>query len=224
MHSNVIEKYKKTLTLTRHQREIIVGTLLGDGHLETQDGGRTYRLKIEHSLKQKEYVDWLYDQFKEWVGGRPRIRVQQSTLPQGVVKSFTSCGFTTYSHGAFRFYGQQFYTNQGKKIVPKMIAKLLTPAAIAIWYLDDGSWKSKRHKTFIIHTHGYRNQDLRLLQQTLDRFGVNTLLHRQIRETGIYWRLYILSESAAKFRELIEPTIKQVPTMRYKLGNKMPKE
>ena len=46
-HSRDIEEYKQHLKLTRTQREVLVGLLLGDGHLETQNGGRTYRLKIE---------------------------------------------------------------------------------------------------------------------------------------------------------------------------------
>jgi len=143
VHSIAIEEYKKTLTLTKLQREILVGTLLGDGHLETRDGGKTYRLKIEHSIKQKEYVDWLHSQFRQWIRGEPYQKEK---------KGGTCYGFTTYSHAAFRFYGQQFYGNNGVKRVPKLISKLLTPTSIAIWYLDDGSVKSNRHKTFIIHT------------------------------------------------------------------------
>lgn len=38
--------------LTEQQREITVGLLLGDGHLETRTNGRTYRLKVEHSEEQ----------------------------------------------------------------------------------------------------------------------------------------------------------------------------
>ena len=47
MRSRAIEAYKTTLRLTDVQREIVVGVLLGDAHLETQDRGRSYRLKIE---------------------------------------------------------------------------------------------------------------------------------------------------------------------------------
>ena len=45
---------EEKMKLSREQREILVGILLGDAHLETQNRGRTYRLKVEHSLKEKE--------------------------------------------------------------------------------------------------------------------------------------------------------------------------
>ena len=83
---------KKSLKLSKQQREITTGLMLGDGHLETQDDGRTYRLKVEHSVNQLDYVEWLYGQY-------------------------VHCGFRTYSIGSFRFHGKQFYKNK-KKMIP----------------------------------------------------------------------------------------------------------
>lgn len=213
MHSNEIERHKKRLRLTRIQRELIVGKLLGDGHLETSDRGRTYRLKIEHSTKQKEYVDWFYAHFKEWVRTPPRK-----------LKDGTKYGFVTYSHPALRFYGQQFYEDR-KKRIPPLIRKLLTANALAIWYLDDGSWKSNRHKTFIIHSLGYTEKDLQRVRRVLqERFDIEMALHRQNRAWGSYLRIYIPSISSGKFLQVIYPVVSQIPSMSYKLGNTMPKE
>ena len=75
MRSNIIESYKKTLKLSDLQKEVLIGLLMGDGHLESRDG-RIYRLKIELSYLQKEYVDWLYDIFKEWVLTPPQEKIQ----------------------------------------------------------------------------------------------------------------------------------------------------
>ena len=69
MRSNEIESYKKTLKLSNFQKEVLAGTLLGDGCLETQNKGRTYRLKVEHSLTQKDYVNWKYEIFKDQLTG-----------------------------------------------------------------------------------------------------------------------------------------------------------
>jgi len=223
MHSNKIENYKKGLKLTQIQREIIVGTLLGDGHLETSDKGKTYRLKIEHSTKQKEYVEWLYSQFKSWINGGIKIWERISKFPNGSTKISQKCGFTTFSLGFLRFYGQQFYSN-GIKVIPKLLEKLLTSTSIAIWFLDDGSFKSQRHKTFIIHSHGYSKNELKVVQKCFARFGIETKLHKQKREKGIYWRIYVLSESAEKFAGMVKPIINQIPSMSYKLGNKLPKK
>lgn len=224
MHSSLIEEHKKTLHLNNFQRALLVGKLLGDGHLETPDKGKTYRLKIEHSLKQKEYVDWLYEQFKVWTGQAPKIRSRQIQLPQGTSVVKESYGFTTYAHGALRFYAQQFYDKNGKKIIPKLIRKLLTPTALAIWFLDDGSFKSDHHRTFIIHSHGYQKKDLQRVQEVLMKLDIKSSLHRQNRATGVYWRIYVLSESAHRFAEIIRKIMRFIPSMKYKLGNNTPKE
>jgi len=207
MRSREIEDYKKGLHLSSIQRSILVGLLLGDGHLEAQNGGKTYRLKVEHSTKQKEYTDWLYEHFKNFVREKP---ITKEKLLNS--KKFTSYYFTTYSLGFFRFYAQQFYVDK-KKVIPKIIRKLLDPQALAIWFMDDGSLKSSYHKTYIIHTLGYTREDLLLVQKLLEnKFSIKTRIHKQYDK----FRLYFLSDTADKFRELIEPYL--IPSMKYKLG------
>ncbi len=206
MNVKKLEEYKKGLKFTAKQRALLIGLVLGDGHLETQNG-RTYRLKVEHSIKQKDYTDWLYQNFREWVNQPPKPRVKGS-----FGKSITSYGFTTYTTGFLRFYAQQFYAGK-KKIIPVRIEKLLTPQALAIWFMDDGSWKSDHHKTYIIHSLGYSKNELVLVAKTLNKkFGINAGIHRQYDK----WRIYIYSDSAEKFRKLVEPYM--IPSMRYKLG------
>ncbi|MBI2021094.1 hypothetical protein HYS99_01105 [Candidatus Giovannonibacteria bacterium] len=212
MNTKEIRDLKANLILTDRQREILVGKLLGDGHLETLNHSRTYRLKIEHSIKQKDYVEWLLKEFRNWVHGNMYTKLKYERK---------YVGFTTYTHGALRFYAQQFYKD-GKKIVPKMIYKLLSPIGLAAWFMDDGSWKSDRHSTYIIHTLGFKKDSLILLQDVLrKKFGIETALHMQRQK---YWRLYIISEYAEKFRNVIEPYVLEIPSMKYKLGNIRPKK
>jgi hypothetical protein len=209
MRSKQIEEYKKTLKLTKKQKEILVGLILGDGHLETLNNGRTYRLKVEHSLKQREYLDWLYENFKEWINKAPEIRKRTS-----LGKIVETYGFTTYTSGLLRFYAQQFYQNK-KKIIPKTIDKIITPQSLTIWFMDDGSIKSKAHKALVIHTHGYSKDDLLLITKVLEKkFGLKIGLQKQYDK----WRLYIYSESVDNFKKIVSPYI--LSSMQYKLGNK----
>ena len=206
MRSIIIEDHKKALTLTKRQRELIVGLLLGDGHLETQNN-RTYRLKVEHGIKQKEYVDWLYENFSEWVHQPPKARTKDS-----FGKEIISYGFTTYSSGFLRFYAQQFYSDK-EKIIPRVIHTLLSPLAIAIWFMDDGSWKSSAHRTYIIHALGYRKSELNLVRKVFQKkFGIRVGIHKQYER----WRIYVYSDSSERFRKLIEPHV--IPSLKYKLG------
>jgi hypothetical protein len=101
--------------LSKDQREILIGTLLGDAHLETQNSGRTYRLKLSQSDAHKAYLFHMYEIFKNLTKTPPRQ------------KSNGMWYFNTLSLSCFRFYAQQFYSPkglplvQGAKSIPKLI-------------------------------------------------------------------------------------------------------
>ncbi len=217
MNTNKIKEIKKKLKLSKRQKSILIGKLLGDGHLETQNNGRTYRLKIEHSIQQSDYVNWLYEEFKDWVRQKPYIKVRKNGQK--------SIGFNTYSSGSFRFYGQLFYKKK-KKVVPKMLCKELQPIGLAIWFMDDGSRKSLKHKTYILHTLGFTKKDVLLLKTSLkNNFNIDANLHFQRNK---YFRLYIMSGSAKRFTEIIYPFVKEIVSMKHKIVSdwitKMPKK
>lgn len=69
-----MDRYGNTVgsraSLSRQQEAILVGKILGDGCLEKN--GNHVRLKIEQGHKQKEYVNWLYNQFKPFVAALPK--------------------------------------------------------------------------------------------------------------------------------------------------------
>ena len=67
LRGSSLEQYKKTLKLSKDQREILFGVILGDAHLETLDKGHTYRIKFAQSVAHKPYLDHLYAIFKDWV-------------------------------------------------------------------------------------------------------------------------------------------------------------
>lgn len=209
MNNKQIELRKQQLKFTSRQREILIGVLLGDGHLETQNNGRTYRLKIEHSIKQREYVDWLYAEFKDWVLTPPQLKL-------GVrgEKTYQKYAFQTVSSPSLRFYAQQFY-NKRKKVVPTQIAKWLTPLALAVWYMDDGSIKSKQHSTVLFNTQGFEQPDIvRLQAALLKNFGIETVLRQQ--PDGL--QIYLLSKTIPQFKQAIKNRI--ISSMQYKLPNK----
>ena len=192
--------------MNEKQRSIMVGTLLGDGHLETQNQGRTYRLKIEHSIKQKEYTDFFYQNFKSWANDAPK---EKKKTVKG--KPYTNYYFQTRSVGEFRFYGQIFYNENGKKVIPEFIDKLLTPLAVAVWFMDDGSAKSKQHKAQILNTQCFSKRDLRLLIEAFrKRFDIEAKLRSQ--KEGYQ----LIIPRPEKFIELILPYLRE--EFYYKLG------
>jgi hypothetical protein len=206
MNAKSIENHKNKLKLTQRQRQIIVGKMLGDGHLETQNNGKTYRLKVEHSIKQKEYVDWFYQEFKEWILAKPQ---KKRKIRNG--KLSYNYWVNTLASGSFRFYAHQFYKDK-KKVIPKLIHRWLTPLSLAVWFMDDGSIKSKNHKARIINTQGFKKKEvLRLISALKSKFGIQSKLRKQ--KDG--YQIMILSESADEFARLIKNHLYN--SMKYKI-------
>jgi hypothetical protein len=192
---------------TERQREIIVGTLLGDGHLETRTQGRTYMLKIEHGYSQKTYVDWLYQELLSMTLSRPKVKFQ---MVRG--KMYQKYWFNSVTTGSLRFYGQQFY-EQKKKVVPQQIGKWLTPLGLAVWFMDDGSIKSKECSARIMNTQCYDETSLdRLISTFSTRYNI-VARKRQQREGQ---QLYIPASETGKLKEIIGQYV--LPSMQYKLG------
>lgn len=211
MNTKELRERKKQLQLSKRQRELIVGLLLGDGHLETQNGGRTYRLKVEHGAAQRDYLVWLAKEFQDWLhsGWYEKQRGEKVVY-----------GFTTVSHPAFRFYAKQFY-QVGKKRIPPLIKRLMSPLSLAIWFFDDGSAKSSRHKSLVIHSLGDSKADLVLVQSALECIGIQSSQHKQ--RNGSF-RLYFPYESSQKIADFLRPILTELPSFVYKVENIKPKK
>ena len=218
MRSKEIEQLKKSLKLAKLQREVLVGILLGDAHLESKTKGQTFRLKIEQSVTHQAYVEHLYQVFEAWVLTSPRLKTRKSS---GRTES-QSLSFQTVSHSAFRFYYQQFY-HFGEKQVPKRIHRWLTPRAVAYWFMDDGSIKSKQSNGVLLNTQGFKKSDVQRLSDVLnDKF----LLLASLRKQPEGYQIYVSGKSYETLVDLIGKWI--LDEMRYKLPPKrrtnMPKE
>lgn len=75
-NSKLMKEYKKKLTtLTDLQWEHSIGLILGDASLQSQNNGKSYRMKFEWSEKSKSYLDHVYDLFDEWVLSSPNKKV-----------------------------------------------------------------------------------------------------------------------------------------------------
>lgn len=206
MRSKTIEEYKGELSLSKRQKEILVGLILGDGHLEKLYTPTLGRLKVEHSYRQKDYVDWLYKEFRNWVRSKPKIRKVNAWG-----KSRKNYRFSSYGHKILGEYRERFY--QGKrKVVPNDLEKDITPLGLAIWFMDDGSIKSKSHKGVFLNTQGFKEKDVRKLQKVLrNKFGVNSTTRKE--KNGK--QIYLGGQSGERFITLIVSYI--ISSMKYKI-------
>lgn len=194
MNTKAIKEYKVTIQISNSQHEVIIGSILGDGHLEVY--ARYPRLKIEHSYSQKEYVDWKYAILETLTWSAPKEKV-------GIKRH--NYFFNTLSISQLVWYYEIF----GDRKIPEDIEKHLTPLALAIWFMDDGSVKSKQCRGLYIQTQSFSSKNLTRLQKALSR--------RYFIETKVVQdnRLYLPSKTSARaLRKIISPYI--IPCMQYK--------
>ncbi len=182
-------------SLTEAQKEIIIGLLLGDGAMRKKTHAL---LEINHSYTQKEYVDWLYQQFKTYVGTPPKVR-------RGNGKRI-AYRFTTKSMPVFTDFYNWFF--QGKrKTIPNSLT--LSPLTLAIWYMDDGS---RCDKDIYLNSQQFTPEEQERLIQILYQ---QYLIKASLNKDKNYRRIRIKKESVSTFMKIVSPYI--VSSMEYKL-------
>lgn len=186
---------------------VIVGSLLGDGHAERlQNGG--VRMRFRQQAKHKVYIFWLHSFLYErgYCTKNLPILFEQKYGD----KTYQAYRFGTLGFSSFMCIYKLFYTNKKVKVIPKNISELLTPLALAIWVMDDGTWKNPGVR---IATNCFTKEDVELLSLALDsKFNLKSSLHKNNNN----YQLYIKQESIPLLRKLILRYM--VPSMLYKLG------
>lgn len=166
-----MKDYKNSLkTLTNIQFEASIGLLLGDANLQTQNKGKTYRLRFEWGEKNKPYLDSVYRLFDEWVLSSPHKKVRKSPSGNTVV----NWGFQIISHEAFNVLAELFYPlglSTPKGIKNNLIKEYLTARGLAFWIFDDGGKldynKNSKNKSVVLNTHSFTTEEVEIMAKQL---------------------------------------------------------
>jgi hypothetical protein len=134
--------------------ETMIGLMLGDASLQTQNKDKTYRVKFEWGNKNKPYLDHVYSLFEEWVLSLPHKKTRVS--PKGNI--VVNWGFQTISHTAFLSIADLFI--KGTKVITKDFIMLhLTPRGLAYWFMDDGGKldynKNSKNTNVVLNTQSF---------------------------------------------------------------------
>lgn len=211
LRGEALIKYKQSLTLSPCQKDIIVGTLLGDASMRLSKGKPVYAIKFEQGIQHKEYIEHLYQVFEPYCGTGPRERFVDKE------ETRKSIGFTTYRHNDFIFYYNYFYEIQGNKsvkVIRKDIHKFLTPKAVAYWFMDDGTYNKDNsgNRNYLFSTQGFQKSECQRLCDALKlNFNIDSNVHKD-REK---YRIYVIRSSSQKLLDLMKPFIHN--NFQYKL-------
>lgn len=192
--------------LSKQQKDILIGLILGDGHLEF-NGCQGTRLQVKQSKEREEYVFWLFDHFKEYVKTPPQQR-----------KDTNQWYFGTRFYVDFEEIRQNFYKNR-TKIIPENIDELFdSPLTLAVWFMDDGhlDYRDKSHHAYHISTDSFTEREVQSLQELLlEKFRIKSKTYLSLCRGKRYPKLYIGKEGRVAFENTITPYI--LSCFRYKL-------
>jgi recombination protein RecA len=199
--------------LSDSQWQVILGSVMGDGNLSKpmRTTDHSARFRMGHGAKQAPYLEWKIS----LLGNIPNSRSKNS-------KGAVFADFTPLAElGELR---EIVYQGDGKKHFAWDYLKKLTPLALAIWYMDDGSF-TVRSKGVQERTSGGSGRIAicveamspgtrgRLLQYLRDTHGLDVkLIQSGARQKAL---LVFTTAATAKFQKLVAPHIH--PSMDYKL-------
>lgn len=149
---SLLKRYKEQLHyLTPIQREVGVGVMLGDASLQSQDGGKSYRLKFLQGDQHRKYLDHLCEIFFEWILSPPAPQHRRARDGK-ILKAWR---VQTISHPAVLPLAKIFLDGRGKKISPPdIVNNYCTPRALAYWLMDDGGLLAPKRRGVVLHTQG----------------------------------------------------------------------
>jgi recombination protein RecA len=194
------------------QLQLILGSLMGDGSLSPNRTGRSgTRFRMGHGAKQAAYLDWKASLLEN-------IPHSRTVNAKGAVfTDFTPLPELGELHEAV-------YFGDGKKHLSWDYLKSLTSLALAVWYMDDGSF-TLRSKGVQARTAGGTGRieicveamspgsRERLARYLQDMHGLEVkLITRGARQVSV---LQFSTAASAKFQKLVAPYVH--PSMEYKL-------
>jgi recombination protein RecA len=202
----------ETARLSDTQWQLVLGGLMGDAHLAPNlRGRRGVRFRMGHGAAQAAYLDWKASMFGN-------ISQCRTTNAKGA--SFVDLRPLP----ELSELREVMYWGDGKKHLTDDILKGLTPLALAVWYMDDGSFtvrsKGVQQRTlggsgrvaFGVQAMSRGSRD-RLVAMLRDRFGVDCdWAERGARRTAV---LTMTTAGSKVFQGIVAPYVH--PSMSDKL-------
>lgn len=175
------------------KEQILIGSLLGDASIPSLKNRRkSYSIRWEHSLKQKEYAIWKAENSLENFSIYVRERFDKRTN-----KTYES--ITCYStRDNYQKYRNLFYTD--KKVITKNVLDILEPLGVAVWFMDDGSLYYNGNNCHLnIAVDSFTENEIELIIDFFKtRFDINFKKNRkQIRLTSV--------KEVTKFEKMFKP-------------------
>ncbi len=196
--------------MKRIQKAVVIGTILGDGFLQ-KTGKNNARLRLEHSLKQENYLLWKCHILNNYFQSKVQY-LERSNIQFG--KSYQYVRAQSYSGLEFGKLLNLFYI-ENKKVIPSKILNLLKdPLSLAVWFMDDGYYYARDKMAYIYLPKYDQNSTSNLLQAL--KMNYNLLPILKIKKRGEYVLIFSVKQTN-KLINIVKDFI--IPSMKYKISD-----
>lgn len=195
--------HRSDFGLSPLQYQVILGKLLGDGYLH--DTTYSAAMSWGHKEDDVDYLIWT----KSGLGDIVSENIDKQISGYGT----DMCRATTNFSATIKNNFSDFYC-EGRKTVPLWVKDVLTPIAIAFWYMDDGSLThddgQEDRANFAVCA--FNEDECQILIEALNKFDIQAVYYK---DNDGYSRLRLNARDAEKLFLLVAPYIP--PSMQRKL-------
>lgn len=164
--------------MTKFQKSIILGSLLGDGNLRLAPHSKNAILRIGHCEKQLPYLSWKHSIMKPFSRELKLDQPEHRKLINGY-ECFSNnfYRFNTIAHPDITNIYQRYVRNNIKHVFEYLIDEI-DIVAMSIWMADDGSvYVDKRNGTSscMIATNSFSYKEQLILVESIRKFFNGTI-------------------------------------------------
>lgn len=173
---------------------IIVGIILGDGHLRRATKNSNTRIKFGQSTVNFPYLWFVFTLLSSFCAGLPYI---ESNKLNGILHYKVT--FTTRTYVILNIIYYMFII-KGVKVVPQEIFHLLSPIALAHWIMSDGTG-TKYGGLYICTDHFTIPDVCKIFNVLIIKFNLDCRLHM----ISNHLRIYIVKKDLPLLISIVKP-------------------
>jgi hypothetical protein len=193
----------RTIHVNDVQKQLLVGSLLGDACLYQDTEKSNYKLSFGHCEGQREYFNWKVSTMKPFVTCFRRYMDKRGNSVMWQT--------ATISHPDFNEFGLSFYDQNRIKHIPTNLKNHFTSLALATWIMDDGNLNEDINMR--IATMSFTEKENYLLQSYL--YDLFNLKSKVMPYNEKHFQLCLDKTNTQKLSDIIRPYV--VPCMLYKI-------
>lgn len=152
----------------------MVGTLLGDGHIEPTKSADGLTGRYREGGSNEMYLRWKGDFLSKYIKTVTRERLSKPHKRTG--KRYRGWWISTKLDGWFGELRRLWYVKNVKIVPRKWVDAWLTPEAFALWFFDDGHM-DKGHNGAHLYTMGFTERECHWLSRLIrSKFGLKPVV------------------------------------------------